>query len=72
MKDLAINGSARKDGNTAILINAVFGELSKAGIETEMCSFPVKSLSPVRPVGPAVGEKTVCIKRIYFRKSLEK
>lgn len=36
MKVTAINGSARKDGNTAILINAVFDELKKEGIETEM------------------------------------
>jgi len=36
MKVLAINGSARKDGNTAILINTVFEELAKHGIETEM------------------------------------
>lgn len=36
MKVVAINGSARKDGNTAGLINRVFGELHKEGIETEM------------------------------------
>ena len=36
MKVLAINGSARKDGNTAFLINTVFEELHKAGIETEI------------------------------------
>ena len=36
MKVLAINSSARKDGNTAILINRVFEELKKEGIETEM------------------------------------
>jgi multimeric flavodoxin WrbA len=36
MKVVAINGSARKDGNTAILINRVFAELHKEGIETEM------------------------------------
>ena len=36
MKVLAINGSARKDGNTAILINTVFGQLEKEGVETEM------------------------------------
>jgi len=36
MKVLAINGSARKDGNTAILINAVFDELRKESIDTEM------------------------------------
>ena len=36
MKVIAFNGSARKDGNTAILINQVFGELEKQDIETEM------------------------------------
>jgi multimeric flavodoxin WrbA len=36
MKVVAINGSARKDGNTAILIGHVFEELNAAGIETEM------------------------------------
>ena len=34
MKVVAINGSARKDGNTAILINYVFSELHNEGIET--------------------------------------
>ena len=29
------NGSARKDGNTAILINYVLNEIQKEGIETE-------------------------------------
>jgi multimeric flavodoxin WrbA len=36
MKVIAFNGSARKDGNTAILIKQVFGELEKEGIETEL------------------------------------
>ncbi len=36
MKVIAFNGSARKDGNTAILIRYVFGELEKEGIETEL------------------------------------
>jgi len=36
MKVIALNGSARKDGNTAILINLVFDELKKEGIETEL------------------------------------
>ncbi|MDD4393884.1 MAG: NAD(P)H-dependent oxidoreductase, partial [Desulfobacterales bacterium] len=35
MNVVAFNGSARKDGNTAILINTVFSELEKEGIETE-------------------------------------
>lgn len=36
MKVIAFNGSARKDGNTAILIKQVFDELEKQDIETEM------------------------------------
>lgn len=44
MKVIAINGSARRDGNTAILINSVFGELNKAGIETEMVQLSGKKI----------------------------
>jgi multimeric flavodoxin WrbA len=36
MKVVAFNGSARKDGNTAILIRKVFAELESEGIETEL------------------------------------
>jgi multimeric flavodoxin WrbA len=36
MKVVAFNGSARKDGNTAILIGYVFRELGKEGIETQL------------------------------------
>jgi multimeric flavodoxin WrbA len=36
MKVIAINGSARKDGNTAILIKRVFSVLESEGIETEL------------------------------------
>jgi len=36
MKVVAFNGSARKDGNTAILIKEVFKELEKEGVKTEM------------------------------------
>lgn len=36
MKVVAFNGSARKDGNTAILIQQVFKELKKEGIATEL------------------------------------
>jgi multimeric flavodoxin WrbA len=36
MKVVAFNGSPRKDGNTSLLINRVFRELEKEGIETEL------------------------------------
>jgi multimeric flavodoxin WrbA len=39
MKVVAFNGSARKNGNTAILIKRVFQELEKEGIQTELIQF---------------------------------
>ncbi|MBA4396893.1 MAG: flavodoxin family protein [Syntrophus sp. (in: bacteria)] len=44
MKVVALNGSARKDGNTAILINVVFDELKKEGIETELIQMAGKPI----------------------------
>ena len=44
MKVVAFNGSARKDGNTSILINLVFDELQKEGIETELFQFAGKKI----------------------------
>lgn len=34
LKVVGINGSSRKDGNTAIIIKTVFEELEKVGINT--------------------------------------
>jgi multimeric flavodoxin WrbA len=36
IKVVAFNGSARKGGNTAILLRHVLGELEKEGIESEL------------------------------------
>jgi hypothetical protein len=44
LKVVAFNGSARKDGNTAILVNAVFGELKKEGITTELVQLAGKKI----------------------------
>lgn len=44
MKVVAFSGSARKDGNTAILIRQVFTELEKAGIETELVQLAGKKI----------------------------
>lgn len=44
MKVVAINGSARKDGNTSILLNTVLGEIRNEGIETELIQLAGKSL----------------------------
>jgi len=51
MKVVAFNGSARKDGNTAILINYVLGELEKEGIETELYQLSGKKIHGCRACG---------------------
>lgn len=45
MKVVAFNGSARKDGNTALLIGHVFAELEAAGIATELVQLAGKRLA---------------------------
>jgi multimeric flavodoxin WrbA len=42
MKVIAFNGSARKEGNTSILLNLVLDELKAEGIETEIYSLAGK------------------------------
>jgi multimeric flavodoxin WrbA len=44
MKVVAFSGSARKDGNTAILVNVLFKELKKAKIETELVQLAGKKV----------------------------
>jgi len=44
MKVVAFNGSPRKDGNTTILINHVFRELEKEGVETELVQLSGKKV----------------------------
>lgn len=48
MKVIGINGSARKNGNTTILIKTVFEELEKHGIETEMIQFAQNIIEPCK------------------------
>lgn len=45
MKVIGINGSARKDGNTAIAIKRVFSVLEKSNIDTELIQLAGKQIS---------------------------
>jgi len=45
MKVIAFNGSARKNGNTSILINYVLEAIEKHGIETELYQLAGKEIS---------------------------
>ena len=48
MKVVGINGSSRKDGNTAIIVGKVFDELNKEGIETELIQLADYEIRPCR------------------------
>ena len=72
MKVLAINGSARKDGNTAILINTVFEELHQAGIETEMVQLSGKIIEPCKACWACGGRKKCVHKKDLFQEIFEK
>ena len=45
MKVVAFNGSSRRDGNTAILLNLVLDELKEEGIGTELIQLAGETLS---------------------------
>ncbi len=60
MKVVGINGSARKDGNTAILLGKVLEELNRAGIETELVQLSGEAIAPCKACF-ACGGKGNCI-----------
>lgn len=48
MKILAINGSSRKDGNTADMLKLVLNELKKEGHETELLQLAGETINPCK------------------------
>ncbi len=72
MKVLGISTSARKDSNTAILINTVFEELHKEGIETELVQLAGSVIEPCKACW-ACGGKGNCVHRNdIFRDTFQK
>ena len=57
MKVVAFNGSARKDGNTAILVRQVFRELEREGIETELVQLAGQKLRGCTACGTCFQQK---------------
>lgn len=66
MKALAINSSARKDGNTAILIKTVFEELNKQGIETTMIQLAGSVIQPCKACWACGGQNNCVHKNDMF------
>ena len=72
MKVLGINGSARKDGNTSILMVKVFEELEEAGIETELMQFSNQIIEPCKACWACGGQKNCVHRKDTFRGIFEK
>lgn len=72
MKVLAINGSARKNGNTEILINRIFEKLNAAGIETEAVSFADQTIEPCKACFACGGKGNCVHENDVFREAFEK
>ena len=72
MKVLGINGSARRNGNTAIMINKAFEELNASGIETELVQLGGSVIQPCKACW-ACGGKGNCVHSAdNFREIFEK
>ena len=72
MKVLGINSSARKDGNTALLMGIVFEELNREGIETEMIQLAGKVIEPCKACWACGGKGTCVHKNDLFQEIYEK
>lgn len=72
MKVLGINGSSRKDGNTALIMKMVFEELEKEGIETEMIQFAGNILEPCKGCFACKGKSNCIFQKDMFCEYFEK
>lgn len=66
MKVIGINGSARKNGNTSIIIKTIFMELEKKGIETELIELADKTVKGCMGCFGCKGRKQCVIKDDFF------
>jgi multimeric flavodoxin WrbA len=72
MKILGISGSAKKDANTAILIQAVFEELEAAGIATELVQLSGQVIEPCKACWGCGGQKNCVHRNDFFNDVFEK
>lgn len=72
MKVVSINGSSRKDGNTAILLNTVMEELQKQGIETEMIQLAGNTINPCKACFTCGGKNNCSFNNDMFAEIFEK
>lgn len=72
MKVVAVNGSARRDGNTDILIKRMFSKMLDAGIETESVELCENTIYPCRACFACGGRENCVNTKDIFCSVLEK
>lgn len=72
MKVLAINGSSRKDGNTADMLNLVLGELEKEGYETEHIQLAGHTINPCKTCFACAGKRNCVFGNDMFQELYRK
>lgn len=72
MKVLAINSSARKDGNTAILLGRVLEELRKESIEAELIQLAGQMIEPCKACWACGGQENCVHRKDQFREIFDK
>lgn len=66
MKVIGINGSARQDGNTAILLRIVLTELESEGIETELVQLGGQDIAPCKGCFACKGKQNCIFQKDIF------
>lgn len=72
MKVVGINGSARRDGNTAIIIHTIFEELNKKGVETELIQLADDDIEPCRACFACKGKGNCVFRKDGFAEIFSK
>ena len=72
MKVIGLCASARKDGNTAILMNTVFDVLHQEGIETELVQLAQTVIHPCKACWTCGGYGNCVHKNDMFQEVFEK
>jgi multimeric flavodoxin WrbA len=72
MKVIGINGSARRNGNTSILIKTVFEELEKNNIKTEMVQFAQNVIEPCKGCFACKDKENCIYHRDIFHDTFQK
>lgn len=72
MKVLAINGSARENGNTAIILRTVLEELQKCSVETELVQLAGSVIYPCRGCFACKGRRNCVFQNDRFAEIFEK